>query len=93
MIAPTTDRFRADIAAGRMGDKVPGSEPAAAPLGTDDEAGGCPPRAASVSTALRNETRRPATPTAGHGLGYAWVLVAVIILVAAILCGALAWRA
>lgn len=33
------DRLRADIDAGRTGDKVPFPDPAAAPLGTDDEAG------------------------------------------------------
>lgn len=35
-----TERLRGDIDAGRTGDKVPFSDPAAAPLGTDDEAAG-----------------------------------------------------
>ena len=37
-----TDQLRGDIDAGRTGDKVPFSDPAAAPLGTDDEAAGHP---------------------------------------------------
>lgn len=33
-------QIRADIDAGRTGDKTPGFDPAAAPLGTDEEAAG-----------------------------------------------------
>lgn len=40
---PTVDRIRADISAGRTGEKVNFPDPAAAPLGTDDEAAGTPP--------------------------------------------------
>jgi len=40
---PTTDRLRADIDAGRTGEKVRHPDPAAAPLGSDEEAGGNPP--------------------------------------------------
>jgi hypothetical protein len=40
---PTLDRFRDDIDRGLEADKVPGFDPAAAPLGTDAEAGGFPP--------------------------------------------------
>ena len=42
---PTADRLRHDIDSGRAGDKVPFIDPAAAPLGTDEEAGGHPPSA------------------------------------------------
>jgi hypothetical protein len=35
-------RLRADIDSGKTGDKTPGLDPAAAPLGTDDEAAGTP---------------------------------------------------
>ena len=38
----TVERLRRDIDAGRTGDKSPGPDPAAAPLGTDDEAAGTP---------------------------------------------------
>lgn len=37
-----TERLRGDIDAGRTHDKVPFPDPAAAPLGTDDEAAGAP---------------------------------------------------
>jgi len=36
-------RMRADIDRGLTGDKVPATDPAAAPLGTDDEAAGTTP--------------------------------------------------
>jgi len=40
---PTTDRLRIDVDQGRTGDKVRHPDPAAAPLGSDDEASGNPP--------------------------------------------------
>jgi hypothetical protein len=40
--APTMDQIRASIDRGQTGDKVAHPDPAAAPLGTDDEAGGVP---------------------------------------------------
>ncbi|WP_018389583.1 hypothetical protein [Ancylobacter sp. FA202] len=46
-----TDRLRRAIDEGRTGDKVPFSDPAAAPLGTDDEAAGHPAGAARRATA------------------------------------------
>lgn len=39
---PTVDRLRSDIDEGRSGDKVRFPDPAAAPLGSDDEAAGTP---------------------------------------------------
>ena len=39
---PTVDRIRADISGERTGEKVGFPDLAAAPLGTDDEAGGHP---------------------------------------------------
>lgn len=42
---PTTDALRKAIDTGRTGDKVSWSDPAAAPLGTDDEAAGETPGA------------------------------------------------
>ncbi|MDR6954872.1 hypothetical protein J2X65_004248 [Ancylobacter sp. 3268] len=38
----TSDQLRTEIDRGRAGDKVPFRDPAAAPLGTDDEAAGLP---------------------------------------------------
>ena len=42
---PTADRLRREIDSGQTRDKTPASDPAAAPLGTDDEAAGTPPSA------------------------------------------------
>lgn len=53
----TVERLRRDIDAGRTGDKIPGSDPAAAPLGTDDEAAGTP-AAAAVVELERHRARR-----------------------------------
>jgi hypothetical protein len=39
----TASQLKDDIDSGRTGDKVGGFDPAAAPLGTDDEAAGVPP--------------------------------------------------
>ena len=41
--ASAVDRLRGDIDRGRTGEKAPGLDPAAAPLGTDSEAAGVPP--------------------------------------------------
>lgn len=56
-----TDRLRSDIDQGRTGDKVAFSDPAAAPLGADDEAAGVPPSPEMVEQARRMETN-----TSGH---------------------------
>jgi hypothetical protein len=52
---PTAARLRYEIDRGRGGDKVDGSDPAAAPLGTDDEAGGAPPTPAQIKQAYAYE--------------------------------------
>ncbi|GGC75943.1 DUF2934 domain-containing protein [Chelatococcus reniformis] len=54
----TVEMLRGDIDAGRTGDKVPGSDPAAAPLGTDDEAAGTPNTKAQIDDARRQELGR-----------------------------------
>ena len=63
---PTTDRLRHDIDRGRARDKVAFRDPAAAPLGTDDEAAGTPPAPESVQLAYDLEIGRSAT-SADHG--------------------------
>jgi hypothetical protein len=50
------ERLRAAIDHGWTADKVSVSDPAAAPLGTDDEAGDHPATAGDVELALRQET-------------------------------------
>jgi|GEM_PF-3134137 len=54
---PTTEQLRRDIDSGRTGDKAPGLDPAAAPLGTDEEAGGAGPTAAEIAQARALERR------------------------------------
>lgn len=56
----TSDRLRKDIDRGKGGDKVGFPDPAAAPLGTDAEAGGNPPTREELKIAREQEvTKRP----------------------------------
>jgi hypothetical protein len=58
----TGAQLKADINAGRTGDKVPAFDPAAAPLGTDEEAAGTPTPPEAWAAARRQEVgRAPAT--------------------------------
>lgn len=71
---PNTDQLRAAIDRGHTGDKAPASDPAAAPLGTDEEAAGTPipPRAIAqahaqeTATAARMPTGQSAHPAPPH---------------------------
>ncbi|AWJ84724.1 hypothetical protein TSH58p_15035 [Azospirillum sp. TSH58] len=59
-------RLRDAIDKGLTGDKIPASDPAAAPLGTDDEAAGTrPPPTASAQDAAAPDARAPS----GHSKG------------------------
>lgn len=61
--ADTTARLRDDIDRGEAADKVGFPDPAAAPLGTDAEAGGFSPTPDEVRTAREHEVeKRPAGP-------------------------------
>jgi hypothetical protein len=63
---PNVDQLRKAIDRGEAADKTPGVDPAAAPLGTDDEAGGNPPTL--EQRAMEAEAQRrdaPQRPTAG----------------------------
>ena len=53
--APTTAQLKGDINSGQTGDKNPVFDPALAPLGTDDEAGGRPPSAFRIELARKYE--------------------------------------
>lgn len=53
----TTAQLRHDIDCGLTGDKAGGFDPAAAPLGVDDEAAGYPPAPGVVAEARRQERR------------------------------------
>ena len=76
MTNSTTDQLRHDIDSGRTGDKVPVSDPAAAPLATDDEAGGGTPTAEDIDKARRQELAGPVTrPQRNSGARRAWLLI------------------
>ncbi|MFO1080323.1 MAG: hypothetical protein U1E23_06840 [Reyranellaceae bacterium] len=63
----TVSQLKADIDGGRTGDKRRGFDPAAAPLGTDDEAAGSPPPGAAIDHARASEARpRLADATGAH---------------------------
>lgn len=63
----TADRLRHDIDHGRSSDKVNFPDPAAAPLGTDDEAAGTPPSQEQLRMARAAEIRhRPDDSSSGH---------------------------
>ena len=61
--APTTDQLRHDIDAGKTGEKVNWPDPAAAPLGTDAEAGGTPPGEAERFAEAHRPAREGASPS------------------------------
>ena len=74
---PTLEQLRDDIDSGRTGDKVQGSDPAAVPLGTDDEAAGTTPTLARRREA--RDTQPAARPYPGERdrtPGAAWILIA-----------------
>jgi hypothetical protein len=67
--APTSEQIRIAVDQGKSKDKVAFPDPAAAPLGTDDEAGGTPPtperlaleRTQQKSSLFSKDVRRPDT--------------------------------
>lgn len=83
----TTDRLHADIDSGRTGDKVPAPDPAAAPLGTDEEAGATasvasPWRAGRAQGADRHAavTRQPSYTVIAAIICVALAMIAAILL-------------
>jgi len=70
----TAEQLRDDINRGRTGDKVPFHDPAAAPLGTDDEAAGAGPTPEQVNMAREAEaggdSRRGPAVTDERSRGY-----------------------
>jgi len=61
--AAAVDRLRIAIDRGETGDKVAYPDPAAAPLGTDAEAGGNPPTPREVRAAARHQPDMPRADT------------------------------
>ena len=60
----TVAQLKADIDAGRTGDKVDAGDPGLSPLGTDDEAAGQPASPERVAMARQQEMRIGAMATA-----------------------------
>jgi hypothetical protein len=89
----TTEQLRIAIDQGAGGSKVDAGDPAAAPLGTDDEAGGTPNTAAQVRLAAAQEVR--ATPSSGRqrtsGIGAAWWLIGISILIGGGIVASVFW--
>ena len=56
---PNPSGLKADIDAGRTGDKTPGFDPGAAPLGTDAEAAGAPASQSEIQAARLAEKGGP----------------------------------
>ncbi len=84
----TVEQLRDDIDHGRTGDKVDAPDPAAAPLGADEEAAGTPLGPGAVDAARTLELSRPCTPTDPQGAGAAWL---VVTFAAALGAGLVAW--
>ena len=84
MAVPTTDQLRAEIDSGRIGEKVAHPDPAAAPLGTDDEAAGNSPtiKERSIEAAAREVAPHRQAPNGV--IIYSIAIVAVVVAVAAI---------
>lgn len=77
----TADRMREDIDQGRTGEKVPGLDPAAAPLGTDDEAAGAPPTLREREIEDRGRIMAPLVePSWYSGTRLAWAAGIIIVL-------------
>jgi hypothetical protein len=75
--SPTTAQLRHDIDSGRTGDKVAGFDPAAAPLGTDEEAAGTPPSVDAIALARRLEAYRPET-WEHRETGHVWFIGGIV---------------
>ncbi|RAI43787.1 hypothetical protein [Rhodoplanes roseus] len=83
----TVDRLRNDIDSGRTRDKVQVSDPAAAPLGADEEAAGTPVTAERVAKSRRAELAEGGAAPRHDGLGSAWILIGVVVAFATAIVG------
>jgi hypothetical protein len=82
MTARNTDQLREQIDRGQTGDKVDFPDPAAAPLGTDDEAAGRPPVVDAIEPGP--EHAKPAIEAGTRKPGAGGKVLALIVVVAAI---------
>lgn len=90
-VPPTADaqRLRHDIDSGRTGDKIPAWDPAAAPLGTDNEAAGTRPtggvRPPPASHPPGHQRGSEAGPAHGLGVAIASTLAVVVVVLAVVI--------
>ena len=75
MTPPTSAQLRHGIASGQAGDKTTNIDPAAAPLGTDDEAGGNTPTKEQLALAAAQELQRQPKPP----LQLEWGPIAILV--------------
>jgi hypothetical protein len=83
MVAPTTDQIRNAIDSGATGQKVSMPDPAAAPLGTDDEAAGNPPTMQERAMAARQMPDAP--QRANHSVSGVALYIGLVMAVALLL--------
>jgi hypothetical protein len=77
----TTEQLRHAIDHGRTAEKVDFPDPAAAPLGTDSEAGGDPPSGDRVAEAMNHEIVRDTPRRSSSGLAiYLTILISIFAL-------------
>ena len=86
---PNVERLRRAIDTGKTGDKASFSDPAAAPLGTDEEAGGTPPTPEQVAAAAHLEMAQRVLRVDDRASN-AVILIAVL-LTAAVTVAAILW--
>ena len=77
----TSEQLRIAIDQGHG--KVDATDPAAAPLGTDDEAGGTPNTAAQVRLAAAHEIRPTKKRQRAQGIGHAWWVIGAAVFIGA----------
>lgn len=85
----TTEQLRIAIDQGHG--KVDATDPAAAPLGTDDEAGGSPNTAAQVRLAASHEIRSNNKRQRITGIGHAWWLIGLSVFIGASIVVSALW--
>jgi hypothetical protein len=85
----TTEQLRIAIDQGHG--KVDATDPAAAPLGTDDEAGGTPNTAAQVRLAAAHEIRPNKKRQRTGGLGHAWWIIGYTVFIGASIVVSATW--
>ena len=81
---PTSDRMRHDISRGKTGDKIDHPDPAAAPLGTDDEAAGKPPSTEELRMASANMPTKLSPKEEAFGVVGVYVFIFIVIVAAVI---------